>query len=104
MKSLLTNLFLLISYIGFCQQPSKNYDYFVQYNGAQFTKKVKIEQLTNHPLLNKLQKENAAYDTNEFTALFDLEKNASVVGNFTDSIAYYHPQFLLELFLRQWFR
>ena len=89
MKSLLTHLFLLISYIGFCQQPSKNYDYFVQYNGAQFTKKVKIEQLTNHPLLNKLQKENPDFDTNEFTALFDLEKNASVVGNFTDSIAYY---------------
>ena len=89
MKSLLTYLFLLISYIGLCQQPSKNYDYFVQYNGAQFTKKVKIEQLTNHPLLNKLQKENADFDTNEFTALFDLEKNASIVGNFTDSIAYY---------------
>jgi hypothetical protein len=79
----------LISYIGLCQQPSKNYDYFVQYNSANSPKKVKIEQLTNHPLLNKLQKKMLTLIRNEFTALFDLEKNASIVGNFTDSIAYY---------------
>ena len=89
MKHFLTAFAFLISFCSFCQNPSNKYDYFVQYNGNTFAKKVNLDQIINHPFLTEFKKDSSSISSEEFSALFKLDQNASIVGNFTDTIPYY---------------
>ncbi|WP_281297747.1 hypothetical protein [Flavobacterium limnophilum] len=89
MKHFLTTLIALIASFGFSQTPSSKHDFFVQYNGNTFAKKVNLDLIVNHPFLLEFKKNSSDFNSEEFSALFKLDQNASIVGNFTDSIPYY---------------
>ncbi|MFW0736693.1 hypothetical protein [Flavobacterium sp. T12S277] len=83
-------LFLLFAtHLTFGQVNSKPYDYFVQFNGDQLSKKVSIDQVLNHPLIRRYKEGKANLDLSKYTALFKLDQKITVHGNFTDSIPYY---------------
>lgn len=89
MKHFLTTLIALIASFGFSQTPSSKHDFFVQYNGNTFAKKVNLDLIVNHPFLLEFKKHSSDFNSEEFSTLFKLDQNASIVGNFTDSIPYY---------------
>ncbi|MFH6986368.1 hypothetical protein ACHRVW_01345 [Flavobacterium collinsii] len=83
-------LFLLFAtHLTFGQLNSKPYDYFVQFNGDQLSKKVNIDEVLNHSLIRKYKEGKASLDLNKYAALFKLDQKITVHGNFTDSIPYY---------------
>ncbi|GIQ58811.1 hypothetical protein Flavo103_19470 [Flavobacterium collinsii] len=83
-------LFLLFAtHLTFGQLNSKPYDYFVQFNGDQLSKKVSIDEVLNHSLIRKYKEGKASLDLNKYAALFKLDQKITVHGNFTDSIPYY---------------
>lgn len=88
MKQFSFLLLFLCSTFSFAQTKSNNYDFFVQYNGSQITKKVSAAEVLNHSLLQKLNKSSQFISNDELNAVVDLNKNATFFGNFTDSITY----------------
>lgn len=88
MKQFSFLLLFLCSTFSFAQTKNNNYDFFVQYNGAQITKKVSAAEVLNHSLLQKLNKSSQFISNDELNAVVDLNKNATFLGNFTDSITY----------------
>ena len=83
-------LFLLFAtHLTFGQVNSKPYDYFVQFNGDQLSKKVNIDEVLNHSLIRKYKEGKASLDLNKYASLFKLDQKITVHGNFTDSIPYY---------------
>ncbi|MEO7977008.1 hypothetical protein [Flavobacterium sp.] len=86
MKHFFTFLILLTCSLAYNQTLSNQYDYFVQYNGSQLSKKINFADVLNHAVLKKY-KENM--DVQEFANLFKLDQKVSVHGNFSDSIPYY---------------
>ncbi len=73
----------------FSQTNQKQYDYFVQFNGNQLSKKVSIADVLNHPLMNKYKESKDYLDLDKYVALFQLDQKLTIHGNFTDSIPYY---------------
>ena len=88
MKQLCTLFLVFATYLTFGQNNQNKYDYFVQFNGNQLSKKVNIDEVLNHPVLNKYKDGNSGFDISKYTSLFYLEKQLTVHGNFTDSIPY----------------
>lgn len=86
MKHFFTFLILLTCSLAYNQTLSNKYDYFVQYNGGQLSKKINFADVLNHAFL-KNYKENM--DIQEFANLFKLDQKVTVHGNFSDSIPYY---------------
>ena len=86
MKHFFTFLILLTCSLAYNQTLSNQYDYFVQYNGSQLSKKINFADVLNHAVL-KNYKENM--DVQEFANLFKLDQKVTVHGNFSDSIPYY---------------
>ncbi|KFF19476.1 hypothetical protein [Flavobacterium hydatis] len=89
MKHFFSYLTLLITFFVNAQTNIKSYDYFVQFNGDQLSKKVNIIDVLNHPLINKYTQGKPDFDINQYANLFKLDNKISVNGNFTDSIPYY---------------
>lgn len=89
MKHFFTCLILLTSFLVNSQTNTKPYDYFVQFNGDQLSKKVNITDVLNHTLINKYTEGKPNFDLNQYADLFRLDQKVSVHGNFTDSIPYY---------------
>lgn len=89
MKHFFTCLILLISFLVNSQTNTKPYDYFVQFNGDQLSKKVNITDVLNHSLINKYTQGKPDFDVKQYASLFRLDQKISVHGNFTDSIPYY---------------
>ncbi|MBS7232912.1 hypothetical protein KHA90_17975 [Flavobacterium psychroterrae] len=89
MKYFYTFLLLFAIHLTFGQANQKQYDYFVQFNGNQLSKKVNIADVLNHPLMNKYKEGKANLDLEKYVALFQLDQKFTVHGNFTDSIPYY---------------
>lgn len=88
MKQLCTLFLVFATYLTFGQNNQNKYDYFVQFNGNQLSKKVNIDEVLNHPVLNKYKDGNSGFDISKYTSLFYLDKQLTVHGNFTDSIPY----------------
>ena len=89
MKHFFTCLIFLTSFLVSSQTNTKPYDYFVQFNGDQLSKKVNITDILNHSLVNKYTQGKPDLDINQYASLFRLDQKISVHGNFTDSIPYY---------------
>ncbi|WP_202700763.1 hypothetical protein [Flavobacterium sp. UGB4466] len=89
MKQFYILFLILATHLTFGQINSKSYDYFVQFNGDQLSKKVSVDQILNHPLISKYKEGKASLDLKKYTALFKLDQKITVHGNFTDSIPYY---------------
>jgi bifunctional DNA-binding transcriptional regulator/antitoxin component of YhaV-PrlF toxin-antitoxin module len=87
MKQFYTLFLLFALNVTFGQ--AKQYDYFVQFNGNQLSKKVNIADVLNHPLIAKYKDGKASLDLNKYAALFQLDQKTTIHGNFTDSIPYY---------------
>ncbi|MEZ0180701.1 hypothetical protein AB9T89_00535 [Flavobacterium oncorhynchi] len=88
MKQFCTLFLVFATYLTFGQNNQNKYDYFVQFNGNQLSKKVNIDEVLNHPVLNKYKDGNSGFDISKYTSLFYLDKQLTVHGNFTDSIPY----------------
>ncbi|OUL60229.1 hypothetical protein [Flavobacterium sp. AJR] len=89
MKHFFTYFILLTTLFANSQTNTKPYDYFVQFNGDQHSKKVNILDVLNHSLISKYTEGKPDYDINQYANLFKLDQKISVNGNFTDSIPYY---------------
>ncbi|MFZ0597933.1 MAG: hypothetical protein WAM46_13205 [Flavobacterium sp.] len=89
MKYFYTFLLLFAIHLTFGQANQQQYDYFVQFNGNQLSKKVNVADVLNHPLMNKYKESKDYLDLNKYAALFQLDQNITIHGNFTDSIPYY---------------
>lgn len=81
-------LLLLLPFFVFSQKKNENHDYFVQFNTTQFAKKVNIDSLFNHNLFKSFNKEKSDFKLKEFVALLDKSKNATIHGDYKDSLAY----------------
>lgn len=88
MKQFCTLFLVFATYLTFGQNNQNKYDYFVQFNGNQLSKKVNIDEVLNHPVLNKYKDRNSDFDISKYTSLVYLDKQLTVHGNFTDSIPY----------------
>lgn len=86
MKQFYTLFLLFALHLTFGQANQKQYDYFVQFNGNQLSKKVNLADILNHPLIAKYKD---GPDLAKYAALFQMDQKASIHGNFTDSIQYY---------------
>ncbi|MCV9930397.1 hypothetical protein OIU83_22245 [Flavobacterium sp. LS1R49] len=89
MKQFFTYLILLATLLANGQTNIKPYDYIVQFNGDQLSKKVNIMDVLNHPLIRKYKEDQPDFNINQYATLFKLDQKISVHGNFTDSIPYY---------------
>lgn len=89
MKQFYTLFLLFVIHCTFGQINQKQYDYFVQFNGNQLSKKVNIADILNHPLIAKYKDGKTNLDLSKYAALFQLDQKATIHGNFTDSIPYY---------------
>lgn len=101
-------LFLLFSTFSFAQIDTNNYDFFVQYNGNQMSKKVSIAEVLNHSIFKDFDKTSKTFAIKELDAVLDLNQNVTFFGNFTDSITYTqvtvplkNSQLLKEMLLRK---
>lgn len=102
MKYFYTFLLLFAIHLTFGQANQQQYDYFIQFNGNQLSKKVNIADVLNHPLMNKYKESKDYFDLDKYVALFQLDQNITIHGNFTDSIPYY--QVTIPIKSRQSFR
>ncbi|OXA94749.1 hypothetical protein [Flavobacterium hercynium] len=95
--------FLLFSmYLSFGQVNPNQYDYFVQFNGNQLSKKVSVADVLNHPLISQYKQGKANLDLDEYIALFKWDQKATFHGSFTDSLPYY--QVTIPIIGRQAFK
>lgn len=88
MKQLYAFMFLFATYLTFGQNQNP-YDYFVQFNGSQLSKKVNIDEVLNHPLISKYRDDKTGLNLKKYAALFQLDQKTTIHGSFTDSIPYY---------------
>lgn len=88
MKHFYTFIFLFATYLTFGQINS-NYDYFIQFNGNQLSKKVSVAAILNHPLVTKYKSRNPNIDFSRYTSVIQLDQKITVHGKFSDSIPYY---------------
>jgi len=89
MKHFYTLILLLASYLTFAQAKSDQYDYFVQFNGSQLSKKVNIDEVLNHPIFTKYTSKKPDFDLRRYTSIMQLNQKITIHGNFLDSIPYY---------------
>ncbi|AXB55858.1 hypothetical protein [Flavobacterium fluviale] len=87
MKHFYTFIFLLAAYLTFGQ--TNKYDYFVQFNGNQLSKKVSVAEVLNHPLINKYSSKKPDFDFTKYTSVIQLDQKITIHGKFSDSIPYY---------------
>ncbi|OIV42398.1 hypothetical protein [Flavobacterium johnsoniae] len=84
------SLFLLFaSYLTFGQVSKNEYDYFVQFNGNQLSKKVSVAEILNHPIVTKYSNKKPDLDFTKYTSLIQLDQKITIHGKFSDSIPYY---------------
>ena len=66
MKKQLHVLLLLASTIVFGQSTPDELDYFIQFNGNQFSKKVALDEILNHDALKKISNSNSDFNIKEY--------------------------------------
>lgn len=89
MKQFYTLLLLLATYLTFGQINNNEYDYFVQFNGNQLSKKVSVAEILNHPIVTKYSAKKPDLDFTKYTSLIQLDQKITIHGKFSDSIPYY---------------
>ena len=89
MKKRFNVLLLLASTFIFGQVAPKDFDYFVQFNGSQFSKKVTLDEIMNHNAIKKIAKSEKDFNIKEYALLIKADKNIIIHGNFSDSIPFY---------------
>lgn len=67
----------------------EKYDYFVQFNGNQLSKKVSIDAILNHPIITKYTSKKPDFDFRKYTSIIQMDQKITIHGNFLDSIPYY---------------
>jgi len=89
MKHFYTLIFLFAAYFSFGQTIPEKYDYFVQFNGNQLSKKVSIDEVLNHPILTKYIDKKPDFDLRKYAAIIQLNEKITIHGNFLDSVPFY---------------
>lgn len=89
MKQFYTLLLLLATYLTFGQINKNEYDYFVQFNGNQLSKKVSVAEILNHPIITKYSAKKPDLDFTKYTSFIQLDQKITIHGKFSDSIPYY---------------
>ncbi|UPZ16689.1 hypothetical protein [Flavobacterium humidisoli] len=89
MKHFYTLIFLFATYFSFGQTVPEKYDYFVQFNGSQLSKKVSIDEVLNHPILTKYISKKPDFDLRKYAAIIKLNEKITIHGNFLDSVPFY---------------
>ncbi|WP_427875638.1 hypothetical protein [Flavobacterium sp. MMS24-S5] len=89
MKHFYTLIFLFATYFCFGQTVPEKYDYFVQFNGSQLSKKVSIDEVLNHPILTKYIHKKPDFDLRKYAAIIKLNEKITIHGNFLDSVPFY---------------
>ncbi|WP_119793533.1 hypothetical protein [Flavobacterium anhuiense] len=89
MKQFYTLIFLFATYFTFGQASPDKYDYFVQFNGNQLSKKVSINEVLNHPILTKYISKKPDFDLRQYTSIIQLDQKITIHGNFLDSVPFY---------------
>ncbi|AWK03572.1 hypothetical protein HYN56_04785 [Flavobacterium crocinum] len=89
MKQLYSLLLLFASMLTFGQANLDKYDYFVQFNGNQLSKKVDVNQVLNHPIITKFTSKKPDFDLRKYTSIIKLDQKITVHGSFLDSVPYY---------------
>lgn len=83
-------LFLVFAiHFSFGQNNPVKYDYFVQFNGNQLSKKVSIDAVLNHPIITKYISKKPDFDLRKYTSIIQLDQKITIHGNFLDSVPYY---------------
>lgn len=89
MKQFYTLFLLLAAYLTFGQSNPDKYDYFVQLNGNQLSKKVNIDEVLNHPVLTKYIDKKPDFDLRKYASIIALDQKVTIHGSFLDSVPYY---------------
>lgn len=89
MKQVYTLLLLCATYLTFGQINKNEYDYFVQFNGSQLSKKVSVAEILNHPAITQYSAKKPDLDFTKYTSLIQLDQKITIHGKFSDSIPYY---------------
>lgn len=89
MKHFYSLIFLFAAYFTFGQASPDKYDYFVQFNGNQLSKKVSINEVLNHPILTKYISKKPDFDLRQYTSIIQLDQKITIHGNFLDSVPFY---------------
>ncbi|WP_125718385.1 hypothetical protein [Flavobacterium ustbae] len=89
MKHFYTLIFLFATYFTFGQTVPDQYDYFVQFNGKQLSKKVSIDEVLNHPILTRYISKKPDFDLRQYTSVIKLDDQITIHGNFLDSVPFY---------------
>lgn len=89
MKHFYTLIFLFATYFSFGQTVPEKYDYFVQFNGSQLSKKVSIDEVLNHPILTKYISKKPDFDLRKYATIIKLNEKITIHGNFLDSVPFY---------------
>ncbi len=89
MKHFYTLIFLFATYFSFGQTVPEKYDYFVQFNGSQLSKKVSIDEVLNHPVLTKYINKKPDFDLRKYASIIKLDDKITIHGNFLDSVPFY---------------
>ncbi|MGE8342952.1 MAG: hypothetical protein ACN6OI_18125 [Flavobacterium sp.] len=89
MKHFYTLIFLFATYFSFGQTVPEKYDYFVQFNGSQLSKKVSVDEVLNHPILTKYISKKPDFDLRKYADIIKLNEKVTIHGNFLDSVPFY---------------
>lgn len=89
MKHFYTLIFLFATYFSFGQTVPEKYDYFVQFNGSQLSKKVSVDEVLNHPILTKYISKKPDFDLRKYADIIKLNEKITIHGNFLDSVPFY---------------
>ncbi|KAF2509057.1 hypothetical protein [Flavobacterium foetidum] len=89
MKQLYSLFLLFASILTFGQANLDKYDYFVQFNGNQLSKKVEVDQVLNHPIITKFTSKTPDFDFRKYTSIIKLDQKITIHGSFLDSVPYY---------------
>jgi hypothetical protein len=89
MKHFYTLIFLFATYFSFGQTVPEKYDYFVQFNGSQLSKKVSIDEVLNHPILTQYISKKPDFDLRKYATIIKLNEKITIHGNFLDSVPFY---------------
>ncbi len=89
MKQLYSLFLVFASMLTFGQANLDKYDYFVQFNGNQLSKKVNINEVLNHSIITKFTNKKPDFDLRKYTSIIKLDQKITIHGSFLDSIPYY---------------
>ncbi|MBW1657993.1 hypothetical protein [Flavobacterium quisquiliarum] len=89
MKQFYSLFLLFTSMLTFGQANLDKYDYFVQFNGNQLSKKVDVNQVLNHPIITKFTSKKPDFDLRKYTSIIKLDQKITIHGSFLDSVPYY---------------